>query len=221
MKVMVILCCILWFCTSCTFDFDEPGVCPYNVRLNYRYAGRPDAGQLSMYVDNIHQFLFDADGVLKDIRLLKGDSLEYWQGELTPGRYTLVAWGNWGYESDVVPAPQPGVTQIRELAMTSATGTATGTSTSEYRPNTERLYYGYSTFEIPATGNSVNRTVYLTLRTPEEMYDAIKLLQVRGARTLGRRILSGGRNRRLYIPPARRALRIRLSGRLRHTVGQW
>ena len=46
--------------------------------------------------------------------------------------------------------------------MTSATGTATGTSTSEYRPNTERLYYGYSTFEIPATGNSVNRTIYLT-----------------------------------------------------------
>ena len=125
---MVILCCILWFCTSCTFDFDEPGVCPYNARLNYRYAGRPDAGQLSMYVDNIHQFLFDADGVLKDIRLLKGDSLEYWQGELAPGRYTLVAWGNWGYESDVVPAPQPGVTQIRELAMTSATGTPTGTS---------------------------------------------------------------------------------------------
>ena len=61
---MVILCCILWFCTSCTFDFDEPQVCPYNVRLNYRYAGRPDAGQLAMYVDNIRQFLFDADGVL-------------------------------------------------------------------------------------------------------------------------------------------------------------
>ncbi|MFR5759898.1 MAG: hypothetical protein ACLUE2_20975 [Bacteroides cellulosilyticus] len=54
-------------------------MCPYNVRLNYRYAGRPDDGQLSMYVDNIHQFLFDADGVLKDIRLLKSDSLEYWQ----------------------------------------------------------------------------------------------------------------------------------------------
>ena len=66
MKVMVILCCILWFCTSCTFDFDEPQVCPYNVRLNYRYAGRPDAGQLAMYVDNIRQFLFDADGVLVD-----------------------------------------------------------------------------------------------------------------------------------------------------------
>ena len=82
MKVMVILCCILWCCASCTFDFDEPGVCPYNVRLNYRYAGRPDAGQLSMYVDNIHQFLFDEDGVLKDTRLLKADSLEHWQGEL-------------------------------------------------------------------------------------------------------------------------------------------
>ena len=30
-----------------------------------------------------------------------------------------------------------------------------------------------------------NRTVYLTLRTPEEMYNAIKLLQVRGAPAIG------------------------------------
>lgn len=30
-----------------------------------------------------------------------------------------------------------------------------------------------------------NRTVYLTLRTPEEMYDAIKLLKVRGAPAIG------------------------------------
>ena len=30
-----------------------------------------------------------------------------------------------------------------------------------------------------------NRTVYLTLRTPQEMYDAIKLLQVRGAPAIG------------------------------------
>lgn len=158
MKVMVILCCILWFCTSCTFDFDEPQVCPYNVRLNYRYAGRPDAEQLAMYVDNIRQFLFDADGVLVNTWTLQGDSLEYWQGELSPGRYTLVSWGNWRYESDIVPPPQPGVTKIRELVMTSATGTPAG----GYRTNTERLYYGYSTFEVPATGISVNRTVYLT-----------------------------------------------------------
>lgn len=30
-----------------------------------------------------------------------------------------------------------------------------------------------------------NRTIYLTLRTPQEMYDAIKLLQVRGAPAIG------------------------------------
>ena len=30
-----------------------------------------------------------------------------------------------------------------------------------------------------------NRTEYLTLRTAEEMYDAIKLLQVRGAPAIG------------------------------------
>lgn len=155
---MVILCCIVCFCTSCTFDFDEPGVCPYNVRLNYRYAGRPDAGQLSVYVDHIRQFLFNEEGVLISMHLLKGDSLEHWQGELAPGRYTIVAWGNWGNESDIVPAPQQDTSHIRDLIMTSAARTPSG----EYRGNTERLYYGYFTFEVSATGNSVNRTVYLT-----------------------------------------------------------
>lgn len=155
---MVILCCIVWLCTSCTFDFDEPGVCPYNVRLNYRYAGRPDVGQLSVYVDHIRQFLFNEDGVLISTHLLKGDSLEHWQGELAPGRYTIVAWGNWGNESDIVPAPQQGEAHIRDLIMTSAARTPAGT----YRGNTERLYYGYFTFEVPATGTSVNRIVYLT-----------------------------------------------------------
>lgn len=158
MKVMVILCCILWSCTSYTFSFDEPEVCPYNVRLNYRYAGKPDAGQLSVYVDNIRQFLFDEAGTLVDVRMLKGDSLEYWQDDLAPGRYTLVAWGNPGTESGVLPAPEPGATQLRGLMMTSAARTPAGS----YRGNTERLYYGYGTFEVPATGASVNRTMYLT-----------------------------------------------------------
>ena len=112
-----------------------------------------------------------------------------------------MAWGNWGYESDVVPAPQPGVTHIRELAMTSATGTSIGTSTSEYRANTERIYYGYSTFEIPATGNSVNRTIYLThchavLRITVHWEDGYYPAE----------------NGRIYISPAGRALRIRFSG---------
>lgn len=158
MKIMVIFTCILWIFTSCTFNFDEPGECPYNVRLDYHYAGRPDAGKLSAYIDNIHQFLFDANGVLVGSWLLKADSLEYWQGQLPPGRYMLVSWGNRGYESDILPKPEPGVTQIRELIMTSTMRTLSGT----YRSNTERLYYGYCTLEVPSTGVSVRQKVYLT-----------------------------------------------------------
>ena len=205
MKVMVILCCILWFCTSCTFDFDEPQVCPYNVRLNYRYAGRPDAGQLAMYVDNIRQFLFDADGVLVNTWTLQGDSLEYWQGELSPGRYTLVSWGNWRYESDIVPPPQPGVTKIREQVMTSATGTPAG----GYRTNTETAL-----LRVQHIRSSRHRDFSEQDRIPDT-------LPRRAAdnRTLGRRVLPCGRNGRIYAPYAGRALRIRFSGRLRHTAG--
>ncbi len=70
--------------------------------------------------------------------------------------------GNWGYESDVVPAPQPGVTQIRELAMTSLREQPQGHPQRISFQTPKDYTDGYSTFEIPATGNSVNRTIYLT-----------------------------------------------------------
>jgi len=38
--------------SSCTFG-DEPGVCPYNTRLDYWYAGSGSENQLPVYVDNL------------------------------------------------------------------------------------------------------------------------------------------------------------------------
>ena len=51
---------------------------------------------LPTYVDNLRQYLFDADGQLLSEITLRGDSISGWQGELKDGTYTFVLWGNLG-----------------------------------------------------------------------------------------------------------------------------
>lgn len=157
MKNMVIIGSILWIFSSCTFNLDEPGACPYNVRLDYRYAGSPDNERLSAYIDHIRQYVFDEQGVLVTSWQQRGDSLSCWQGQLPAGHYTLVCWGNLGQESTFNTEPIAGVTQLRELMLTSAHGTGA----DGYRDNTERLYYGHCTLDV-AEGMSTARVVYLT-----------------------------------------------------------
>ena len=153
MKIMVTLCLILWFCTSCSFE-DEPGVCPYNVRIEYRYAGAPGSVQLPLYVDEIHQFVFDTDGVLVGSWLLHRDSLSYWKGQLPDGHYTVVAWGNRkDGNSRIIPEPKVGVTSLKELLLSSYQATQ--------RVNTERLYYGSHSLDVGG-GNSSYALVYMT-----------------------------------------------------------
>ena len=65
--------------SSCTFG-DEPGVCPYNTRLDYWYAGSGSENQLPVYVDNLRQYLFDSEGELLGVEPLRGDSIRGWQG---------------------------------------------------------------------------------------------------------------------------------------------
>ena len=81
--------------TACSFG-DEPAICPYNTRLEYWYAGSGTQNMLPTYVDNLRQYLFDADGQLLSEITLRGDSISGWQGELKDGTYTFVLWGNLG-----------------------------------------------------------------------------------------------------------------------------
>ena len=78
---------------GCTFG-DEPGVCPYNLRLDYWYAGSGSENVLPVYVDNLRQYLFDGTGNLLGITTLRGDSIRSWQTNLPEGDYTVVLWGN-------------------------------------------------------------------------------------------------------------------------------
>ena len=67
--------------TGCAFG-DEPSVCPYNIRLEYWYAGSNVENTLPIYVDNLRQFLFDGEGKLVATSILQGDSITGWSGEI-------------------------------------------------------------------------------------------------------------------------------------------
>lgn len=67
--------------SGCSFG-DEPSVCPYNVRMEYWYAGSSTENTLPTYVDNLRQYLFDAKGNLLATITLKGDSVAGWNGNL-------------------------------------------------------------------------------------------------------------------------------------------
>ena len=69
---------------SCTFQ-DEPAVCPFNVRLEYWYAGYAYENRLPVRVDNLREYLYDGSGNLVQTKELRGDSLTGYQATLPPG----------------------------------------------------------------------------------------------------------------------------------------
>lgn len=142
---------------ACSFG-DEPSVCPYNVRLEYWYAGSNIENTLPIYVDNIRQYLFDSQGKLLATTTLKGDSVTGWSGDLPEGDYTLVLWGNLS-ESDETPVldGESGEQLHEEMTVSAVTeGVPPG-----YRGNTGRLYYASAALSIKK-GFGLHQRVYLS-----------------------------------------------------------
>ncbi len=69
--------------TACSFG-DEPAICPYNTRLEYWYAGSGTQNMLPTYVDNLRQYLFDADGQLRIVDFDDWPSFASCRGEAAP-----------------------------------------------------------------------------------------------------------------------------------------
>lgn len=143
--------------TACSFG-DEPSVCPYNVRMEYWYAGSSAENALPTYVDNIRQYLFDEDGNLLASTTLRGDSITGWNADLKDGTYTLVVWGNLGEEgkeaTTVTTKSDYNMNEMKLSAITS--GVPPG-----YRGNTARLYYGTSAFTLKG-GATERQRIYLS-----------------------------------------------------------
>ena len=139
---------------------DEPSVCPYNVRMEYWYAGSSTENTLPTYVDNLRQYLFDAKGNLLATITLKGDSVAGWNGNLPDGDYTLVLWGNLSDESnanETIQIQNENDMNMNEMTLSSQqTGIPPG-----YRGNTSRLYYGTTAFTLQ-NGATRRRRVYLS-----------------------------------------------------------
>ena len=145
--------------SGCSFG-DEPFVCPYNVRMEYWYAGSSTENTLPTYVDNLRQYLFDAKGNLLATITLKGDSVAGWNGNLPDGDYTLVLWGNLSDESNANETIQ--IQNENDMNMNEMTLSAQQTGIPPgYRGNTSRLYYGTTAFTLQ-NGATRRRRVYLS-----------------------------------------------------------
>ena len=145
--------------SGCSFG-DEPFACPYNVRMEYWYAGSSTENTLPTYVDNLRQYLFDAKGNLLATITLKGDSVAGWNGNLPDGDYTLVLWGNLSDESNANETIQ--IQNENDMNMNEMTLSAQQTGIPPgYRGNTSRLYYGTTAFTLQ-NGATRRRRVYLS-----------------------------------------------------------
>ena len=111
---------------------------------------------LPTYVDNLRQYLFDADGQLLSEITLRGDSISGWQGELKDGTYTFVLWGNLGGTNEQIITTKSNM-NINEMTLSAEQqGIPPG-----YRGNTDRLYYGTATVEVK-NGAAQRRRIYLS-----------------------------------------------------------
>ena len=151
--VMALLCLL----TGCSFG-DEPSLCPYNVRMEYWYAGSNVENVLPVYVDNLRQYLYDSEGKLLSVSTLRGDSVAGWTGNLADGHYTVVLWGNLGDEGK---AAEESVsvegTILEDMTLSAVTeGVPPG-----FRGNTGRLYFGTATLDVGGGGTHLQR-VYLS-----------------------------------------------------------
>lgn len=143
---------------SCDIDAPLPD-CDYNARLEYWYVFTGTDNEIPDYVDTMNEYLFDADGILRQIRLLEGDSLLAHELTVAPGTYTLVSWGNLDGRSRIVPAVI-GETRLSEIRLEHS-GIATESNLSPLergqgggncQPNTEPLYYATDILKVPRSG---------------------------------------------------------------------
>lgn len=162
---------------SCTFG-DDLNRCPYNVRLEYWYAGSGMENTLPIYVDNLRQYLFDGGGQLLSVATLRGDSVANWQGSLPDGEYTFVLWGNIN-DGEKIPetakndennnrldndkqATDDLIYNYKDMNMETMLMTSYREGVPPaYRENTDRLYYGVTSI-IVQNGMTERRRVYLS-----------------------------------------------------------
>ena len=113
MRLLNLFFPVLLTLAGCNID-GELAECPYNVKLEYWYTGNGRKNLLTTCVFNLREYLFDSDGILRQVVMRgvrEGASAGYL---LQPGDYTLVSWANIDSLSEVAPA-EIGKTTLEEI----------------------------------------------------------------------------------------------------------
>lgn len=166
---------------ACNFA-DQPALCPYNVRLEYWYAGYPEENVLPLRVNNLQEFLFDEQGNLLRRLNLRGDSLLGHTDELPPGKYRIVVWGNLSDNDKVCTLGEE--TRYEEMRLVA------NRQADTYSANTPRLYYAEAELDLTQEG-SVAKRIYVThchanlqitvmWRVPKPEFDGRLRMRLRG-----------------------------------------
>ena len=155
--------------------YDDEGDCVVNYRLRFVYnMNLKWADAFPSEVHSVHLYAFDSNGLFVKEFTANGeavDSEDYrMQLDLTPGRYTLVAWCGMENEgvtdkSFTVPEPVAGRTRIEEL--TCALNVKSDSSTPAYSDSMlQFLYHGMLDVDLPNVYNGdFEYTMYLTKDT--------------------------------------------------------
>ena len=140
--------------SSCDIDAPLPD-CDYNARLEYWYVFTGTRNEIPDYVETMNEYLFDANGILRQVRLLEGDSLLAHELTVSPGTYTLVSWGNLDGRSRIAPAVI-GQTRLPEIRLehndSDFSPLERGQGVCQYQENNEPLYYATDILEVPRSG---------------------------------------------------------------------
>ena len=138
---------------ACTFS-EEPEPCPYNVKLEYWYAGSGLENVLPLYVDNLQQYIFDGQGKLVHRESTNGKDVKQWSGTLPDGTYTIVAWGNLDDSQQVLT--QSDEQNLQEMTLSARVNGVP----PDYRGNTARLYYGTAELVVDG-GITLRKRIYM------------------------------------------------------------
>ena len=129
--------------SGCEIDSGNNKVCTYNVRIENSYIFPEDGGR----IQNIRDYLFDSEGILRDISDRNKDALQYKEIDLDEGDYTLVSWANLGKASQT-NREVVGETHLSDMTLSvNAPSLYAG-----YSRNCEKLYFGTLKFSVGQTG---------------------------------------------------------------------
>ena len=152
----VTVLCTMTLAASCTLD-GELAECPYNVRLEYWYTGSGTANVLPDYIRSMREFVYDENGILRQVNdLVDRNKILYGEFTLGPGKYTLVNWANLDTASHVNTF-EIGKNTIDEMKLYLDNPYSQTKSTASWHKNSEKLYYGHTTFSVQGQGVSRQR----------------------------------------------------------------